>query len=212
MPELNFPVFNAEAARLRALGFEVVNPADLNPVPDTGWHECMRNDLKALLDCDALALLDGWQRSAGAHLEMHVAHRVGMEIVIAREVKRLRILLDREDGTRTQLGTVIDRIRSRSRKVRSLYLVATKSGVPLNQHTLRIRFDAARNDAIEELTGQGNGELAARVRQFQFRDIRPKAASEIGDVMAASKLLGHTEQEITKKVYIRVGETVKPTR
>jgi hypothetical protein len=46
----------------------------------------MRNDLKALLDCDALALLDGWQQSAGAHLEMHVAHRVGMEIVIAKEV------------------------------------------------------------------------------------------------------------------------------
>lgn len=96
--------------------------------------------------------------------------------------------------------------------MRSLYLVATKSGVPLNQHTLRVRFDAARNTASEELTGQGNKELAARVRQFQFRDIRPKAASEIGDVMAASKLLGHTEQEITKKVYIRVGETVKPTR
>ena len=86
LPELNFPAFNAEADRLRALGFEVVNPADLNPEPGTGWHECMRNDLKALLDCDALALLDGWQRSAGAHLEMHVAHRVGMEIVIAKEV------------------------------------------------------------------------------------------------------------------------------
>ena len=86
LPELNFPAFNAEAARLRALGFEVVNPADLNPDPDTGWHECMRNDLKALLDCDALALLDGWQRSTGAHLEIHVAHRVGMEIVIAKEV------------------------------------------------------------------------------------------------------------------------------
>ena len=86
LPELNFPAFHAEAARLRALGFEVVNPADLNPDPDTGWHECMRNDLKALLDCDTLALLDGWQRSTGAHLEMHVAHRVGMEIVIAKEV------------------------------------------------------------------------------------------------------------------------------
>ncbi len=80
------------------------------------------------------------------------------------------------------------------------------------QHTLRVRFDAARNDAIKELLEQGNKELAARVRQFQFRDIRPKAASEIGDVLAASKLLGHTEQELTKKVYIRVGETVKPTR
>ncbi|KAF1003264.1 MAG: hypothetical protein GAK28_04821 [Luteibacter sp.] len=83
---MNFPAFNAEAARLLALGFEVVNPADLNPEPDTGWHECMRNDLKALLDCDALALLDGWQQSAGARLEMHVAHRVGIEIVIAEEV------------------------------------------------------------------------------------------------------------------------------
>lgn len=86
LPELNFPAFHAEAARLRTLGFEVVNPADLNPEPNTGWHECMRNDLKALLDCDALALLDGWQQSTGAHLEMHVAHRVGMEIVIAKEV------------------------------------------------------------------------------------------------------------------------------
>ena len=42
--------------------------------------------IRNLNDCDALALLDGWQRSAGAHLEMHVAHRVGMEIVIAKEV------------------------------------------------------------------------------------------------------------------------------
>lgn len=86
MPELNFPAFHAEAARLTALGYDVVNPAELNPDPEMGWHECMRNDLAALLTCDALALMDGWQKSAGAHLEMHVAHRVGMEIVIAREV------------------------------------------------------------------------------------------------------------------------------
>lgn len=127
------------------------------------------------------------------------------------------VLLDNENGIRTQLGVVIDRIRARQRKVRSLYLVATPSGIALNKNTLRIRFDAARNDAIKALIesaeqNKGNAELAARVRQFQFHDIRPKAASEIGDVHAASKLLGHTEQEITKKVYIRVGETVKPTR
>lgn len=36
--------------------------------------------------------------------------------------------------------------------------------------------------------------------------------SEIRDVLAASKLLGHTQQEITKKIYVRVGENVKPTR
>lgn len=86
LPDLNFPAFHAEADRLKALGYEVVNPADLNPDPEASWHDCLRRDLVALLDCDTLALLDGWQQSTGAHLEMHVAHRVGMEIVIAREV------------------------------------------------------------------------------------------------------------------------------
>lgn len=85
-PDLNFPAFHAEATRLRELGYAVINPAELNSDPSAGWHTCMRKDLQALLDCDALALLDGWQQSAGAHLEMHVAHRVGMEIVIARDL------------------------------------------------------------------------------------------------------------------------------
>lgn len=86
IPESNFPAFNAEASRLRALGFEVCNPVDINPDPATPWHQCMRRDLQELLACDTLALLPGWQRSNGAHLEMHVAHRVGMEIVIAAEI------------------------------------------------------------------------------------------------------------------------------
>lgn len=86
MPELNFPAFHAEAARLRAIGYDVVNPAELNPDPAMSWHECMRRDLAALLNCDTLALLEGWQKSAGAHLEMHVAHRGGIEIVTAQEV------------------------------------------------------------------------------------------------------------------------------
>lgn len=86
IPEHNFPAFNAEAARLRAQGYDVVNPVDINPDPATSWHECLRHDLAALLTCDALALLPGWQGSTGAHLEMHVAHRIAMPIVIAAEI------------------------------------------------------------------------------------------------------------------------------
>jgi len=86
LPMFNFPAFYAEAERLTALGYDVVNPAELNTDTAMPWHECMRRDLAALLTCDTLALMEGWQKSAGAHLEMHVAHRVGMEIVIAREV------------------------------------------------------------------------------------------------------------------------------
>lgn len=85
IPDFNFPAFNAEAARLRALGYEVANPAEMNDSA-TPYNECLRNDLSALMTCDTVAMLDGWMNSNGAHLEMHIAHRVGMRIVMAREI------------------------------------------------------------------------------------------------------------------------------
>ena len=86
LPELNFPAFNAEAARLRALGYDVVNPVELNPDRKTPWAECMRRDLKALLDCDTLVTLHGWEYSIGARLETHVAQHVGIKILSAEKV------------------------------------------------------------------------------------------------------------------------------
>lgn len=83
---LNFPAFYEAAAHVRALGYDVVNPAELNPNHDASWHACLRANLKELLDCTGLVLLDGWQQSAGAHLEMHVAHRVGLNIHLLRDL------------------------------------------------------------------------------------------------------------------------------
>jgi len=78
LPDLNFPSFAAEAARLRGLGFEVVNPAEINPEGGT-WHECMRRDVAALVTCDHVATLPGWDKSQGATLEVYVADRLGIE-------------------------------------------------------------------------------------------------------------------------------------
>lgn len=88
LPDLNFPAFNTEAARLRGNGYEVVNPAELNPEHQKSWEDCLRADLRDMLTCDVLALLPAWQTSKGAHLEVHVAHRVGMTIVDAATVGR----------------------------------------------------------------------------------------------------------------------------
>lgn len=93
----NFPVFNAAAASLRALGLEVVNPAEINPgdPPPEGsppeafkafWHACLRADLKELMDCDTLALLPGWENSSGAHLELHNAHRTGIKVTTVSDI------------------------------------------------------------------------------------------------------------------------------
>jgi hypothetical protein len=80
LPLLNFPAFHAAAARLRGLGVEVVNPAEINPDQAATWRDCMRADLKQLVDCDAVALLPGWEKSRGATLERHVALALGLRV------------------------------------------------------------------------------------------------------------------------------------
>ena len=45
----------------------------------------MRTDIKALCDCDSIILLPGWEKSNGAHLELHIAHRIGLEIAYFSE-------------------------------------------------------------------------------------------------------------------------------
>ncbi len=85
-PELNFPAFHAEAARLRAFGFEIVNPAEVDVGPDPTWLGCMRADIKLLVDCDGIALLPGWEQSPGATLEHTIARGLGLRVIQARHI------------------------------------------------------------------------------------------------------------------------------
>jgi hypothetical protein len=78
--DLNFPAFNAAAKELRGLGYEVVNPAEINPDSSLSWEQCMRADVNALCDCDVIVLMSGWENSRGAHLEVHIAHRLGIKV------------------------------------------------------------------------------------------------------------------------------------
>lgn len=81
VPDLNFPAFNAEAQFLRSIGFDVVNPAEVNPDHTMPWVECMRRDIAELMKCDAIRLLPGWENSKGATLEHHIAERLGMAVM-----------------------------------------------------------------------------------------------------------------------------------
>lgn len=80
-PELNFPLFHAEAKRLRDNGHDVVNPAEINVDPAKGWTECMRADIAELVKCEAIAMLPGWQQSRGATLEHHIATHLGLVVI-----------------------------------------------------------------------------------------------------------------------------------
>lgn len=62
LPDLNFPAFHSMAARLRAAGHQVVNPAEINPNGGT-WDDCVRYDIATLMDGDRAATLLGLQRA-----------------------------------------------------------------------------------------------------------------------------------------------------
>lgn len=88
LPFLNFPAFHAAAAELRAAGFEVVNPAEINTDPGALWSDCMRADIAQLVTCEALVVLPGHENSRGANLEKHIATQLGMPVIPLAEFVR----------------------------------------------------------------------------------------------------------------------------
>lgn len=85
LPGLNFAAFHSMTASLRAVGHTVTNPAELNPEGGS-WTDCMRRDIAALMDCDTVATLPGWEYSKGARLEVLIAERLGMTVVKANDL------------------------------------------------------------------------------------------------------------------------------
>lgn len=101
----NYPAFDAAEAKLRAAGFDVVNPAQLDRdtgfdpyklvVPeDFDWmtipegidhitiRECMSRDTKAICErCQGMHMLDGWKNSRGANAEFALANALGLFFV-----------------------------------------------------------------------------------------------------------------------------------
>lgn len=84
-PMTGYPVYNRGAFEvaaniLRALGHDPVDPGETE-TPGLSWSDYLRADLRLLTDCDAVAVLPGWEASRGAALEVHVAHALGMTVL-----------------------------------------------------------------------------------------------------------------------------------
>ena len=82
--------FSCARNALELCGYEVVDPSDVKLDDDATWADYMRADLKLLLDCDYIFMLEGWEDSKGARIERELAERLGIEQVdIDQERERL---------------------------------------------------------------------------------------------------------------------------
>lgn len=173
------------------------------------WDAVYSQASPELRDAMDLAYLSG--QRPGDVLSMREADIVDgyLQVTQRKTTKKLRIVLEG-----TELGVLVGRLKERRSKllVRGPWLIVTDDGLRVTQSMLRTRFVDARGKASAKALDAEDDKLAAAIRQFQFRDIRPKAASEIADLGKASRLLGHTDMRITATVYRRVGEIVEPTK
>lgn len=71
--------FSCARSALELCGYEVVDPSEVKLDDDASWADYMKADLKLLLDCDYIYMLDGWEDSKGARIERELAENLGIE-------------------------------------------------------------------------------------------------------------------------------------
>lgn len=97
-----------------------------------------------------------------------------------------------------ELGLLVTRLLQEAQGHHGPYLPADPDGTRLSYFAMRSRFDRAR-----QLAGV----------DFQFRDLRAKAATDTQDLAHSQRLLAHKNREMTAHyVKRRTGERVAPLR
>lgn len=65
-----------------SLGYEVVNPWEIDPMVDEPtWSDYMAADISELFKCDTIYMLSGWENSKGAKVELAIAQQLELTII-----------------------------------------------------------------------------------------------------------------------------------
>ena len=100
----NFPAFDAARDALTQNGWDVISPADLDRAmgfdetafpDDYDWIDLKKigfdlfaaidRDVAALKDCDAIFMLEGWEKSKGAKAEHALAEWMGLDLYYQKD-------------------------------------------------------------------------------------------------------------------------------
>lgn len=94
--------FGPTSSALAKIGYTAINPKHIPKCPDEScvklpheqewewkhsWACCLKYDLAFMLTaCDTIVMLDGWQDSHGARLEMSTAAACGLTVLFAKDL------------------------------------------------------------------------------------------------------------------------------
>ena len=77
--------FESAENQLKELAI-IVNPMRISHYHDRSWQSYMKEDIKALMNCDAIAMLPNFNESKGALIELNLAKSLGFEIIYLKEL------------------------------------------------------------------------------------------------------------------------------
>lgn len=80
--DFNYPMFRAAAVYFRAQDHDIRCPVESGNTFETPYADCIKNDLKLLLEANAIALLPGWLNSRGARLELKLAETMNYKLYL----------------------------------------------------------------------------------------------------------------------------------
>jgi hypothetical protein len=89
LQDLNKPKFEKWEKILTDRGYNVINPHKIDHKGAELWVDFMKADIKALMDCEMIAVLDDWAQSRGAVLEVLIASALEYKIVKADTMEEL---------------------------------------------------------------------------------------------------------------------------
>lgn len=75
-----FKNFEAAEKKLKAEGFEVVNPLKLEHNHNKSLESYMKEDIKALIECEGIYVLENYLESLGAQIELRLAQDLGLAV------------------------------------------------------------------------------------------------------------------------------------
>lgn len=76
--------FNEGHLKLHSMGFESVSP--WNGDEGLTWNQYMKRDIKMLMDCDMILMLEGWDRSKGACIEREICLKLNYPVLYETRV------------------------------------------------------------------------------------------------------------------------------
>lgn len=84
-PEGNVPAFARCTKELRSLGYDVVSPHEIFQEGDVGepadYDKCLRDDIRELMTCQAIVVMDDWEKSNGVRIELVASLLTGIRMI-----------------------------------------------------------------------------------------------------------------------------------